>query len=102
MRPVKYHRLAESELVESALCYESRRAFLGENFLDLVDAAPGRNPEQPGLGQTGKVQHPKLEGAAVSVPHRLSRTGRMPLDSRSGSLEPKTKLLVEKTGVAAQ
>src|SRR5688572_14540828 len=54
MRPVKYHRLAESELVESALYYESRRAFLGESFLDLVDAALVGIQSNPAWGKPGK------------------------------------------------
>lgn len=37
MKPVKYHPLAESELIEAARYYESRRRFLGDRFLDRVD-----------------------------------------------------------------
>ena len=43
MKPVKYHRLAESELVESAKFYEARRDFLGDSLLDLVEEA--REPD---------------------------------------------------------
>lgn len=37
MKPVKYHPLAESELVGSAAFYEDRRPFLGDGFLDSID-----------------------------------------------------------------
>ena len=54
MKPVKYHRLAESELVESALYCESRREFLGDSFLDLVDEALTGIQSNPDWGKTGK------------------------------------------------
>ncbi len=54
MKPVKYHRLAESELIESALYYESRREFLGDNFLDLVDETLIGIQSNPAWGQPGK------------------------------------------------
>lgn len=54
MKPVKYHRRAESELVESALYYESRRKFLGANFLDLVDEALTAIRANPVWGRPGK------------------------------------------------
>jgi hypothetical protein len=54
MKPVKYHRLAENELVESALFYESRREFLGDNFLDLVNEALTGIQGDPDWGKQGK------------------------------------------------
>lgn len=54
MKPVKYHRLAESELVKSARFYESRREFLGDDFLDLVDEALDGIRSDPGWGRPGK------------------------------------------------
>ena len=54
MKPVKYHRLAESELIESALYYESRREYLGDNFLDLVEEAVAGLQTNPAWGQPGK------------------------------------------------
>ena len=42
MKPVKYHALAESDLVGSAAFYESRRLFLGDNFLDLIEETYGK------------------------------------------------------------
>jgi hypothetical protein len=54
MKPVKYHRLAESELIESALYYESRREFLGDNFLDLVDETLTGIQSSPAWGRPGK------------------------------------------------
>jgi len=54
MKPVKYHRLAESELVESALFYERRRGFLGDSFLDLVAETLTKIQDNPDLGKPGK------------------------------------------------
>lgn len=54
MKPVKFHRLAESELIESARYYESRREFLGDSFLDLVDEALIGIQRHPAWGQPGK------------------------------------------------
>jgi hypothetical protein len=42
MKPVKYHPLAENELVGSAAFYEQRRPFLGDGFLDLALKKPLR------------------------------------------------------------
>ena len=56
MKPVKYHRLAESELVESAMFYESRREFLGDSFLDLVDEALSKIQGSPDIGRPGKFR----------------------------------------------
>ncbi len=57
MKPVKYHRLAESELVESAIFYESRREFLGDNFLDLVDETLAGIQTNPDWGRPGKFNN---------------------------------------------
>ena len=54
MKPVKYHRLAASELVESALYYESRREFLGGSFLNFVDEALAGIQTNPAWGNPGK------------------------------------------------
>jgi hypothetical protein len=54
MKPVNYHRLAESELVESAKFYEERRAFLGSNFLDLIEETLAKIQINPSLGKPGK------------------------------------------------
>ena len=54
MKPVKYHRLAESELIESALFYERRREFLGNNFLDLAEEALAEIRSHPDWGKAGK------------------------------------------------
>jgi hypothetical protein len=54
MKPVKYHRLAESELVESAKFYERRREFLGDNFLDLIGETLVKIQANPDLGKPGK------------------------------------------------
>jgi hypothetical protein len=54
MKPVKHHRHAESELVESARYYESRRKFLGDNFLDLVDEALTAIRANPVWGRPGE------------------------------------------------
>ncbi len=51
MKFVKYHWLAESELVKSAKFYEQRREFLGDNFLDLALIKIQTNPD---LGKPGK------------------------------------------------
>src|ERR1043166_6428719 len=47
MKSVGYHRLAENELIRSAVFYERRRRFLGEQFLAAVEEAVAtlrRNP----------------------------------------------------------
>ena len=56
MKPVKYHPLAESELVGSAKFYEERREFLGDAFLDLVDETIARIRSGPEMGRPGKFQ----------------------------------------------
>jgi hypothetical protein len=56
MKPVAYHRLAESELVESAAFYERRREFLGDNFLDLVGETLAKIQSNPDLGKPGKFR----------------------------------------------
>ena len=53
MKPVVYHRLAESELVESAMFYERRREFLGESFLALVEETLGQIQSKPSAGKPG-------------------------------------------------
>jgi hypothetical protein len=54
MKPVKYHRLAEYELVESAKFYEARRDFLGDSLLDLVEEAVANIQSHPDWGTPGK------------------------------------------------
>ena len=54
MKPVKYHRLAESELVESAMFYEHRRGFLGDSFLDLMAETLAKIQGHPDIGKPGK------------------------------------------------
>lgn len=54
MKPVKYHRLAESELIESAKFYERRREFLGDNFLDFVEETLSKIQAFFDLGKPGK------------------------------------------------
>jgi plasmid stabilization system protein ParE len=54
MKPVIYHPLAESELVDSAKFYEGRREFLGETFLDLVDETIAKIRRNPEMGRLGK------------------------------------------------
>lgn len=54
MKPVAYHRLAESELVASARFYERRREFLGDNFLNLVEDTLVKIQTNPDLGRPGK------------------------------------------------
>jgi plasmid stabilization system protein ParE len=56
MKPVKYHRLAESELVESAKFYEARREFLGDNFLDLLEETLEKIRSNPDMGKPGKFR----------------------------------------------
>ena|ERR1039457_7206045 len=54
MKPVKYHQLAESELIESAKFYEARREFLGDGFLDLIEETLAKIQANPDLGKPGK------------------------------------------------
>jgi toxin ParE1/3/4 len=54
MKPFKYHRRAENELIASAVYYESRRDFLGDNFLDRVDEALAGIRRNPAWGRPGK------------------------------------------------
>lgn len=52
MKPANYHPLARSEMIDSALFYESRRRELGERFLEAVKTAEGRVRKNPLLGRT--------------------------------------------------
>ena len=55
MKPVAYHRLAASELIESAKFYERRNPTLGEAFLLAVeDTLPGIQ-HHPELGKVGRL-----------------------------------------------
>ncbi len=56
MKSVKYHRLGESELVESAKFYERRREFLGDNFLDLIDETLAKLQTNPDVGKPGRFR----------------------------------------------
>jgi plasmid stabilization system protein ParE len=55
MKPVKYHPLAASELVESAKFYEARRDLLGDAFLDLVEEAVSEICARPKWGHPGQT-----------------------------------------------
>jgi hypothetical protein len=54
MKPVAYHRLGDNELSESAAFFESRREFLGEAFLDAIDATLAKIQNNSKLGHPGK------------------------------------------------
>ncbi|MFN3407947.1 MAG: type II toxin-antitoxin system RelE/ParE family toxin [Limisphaerales bacterium] len=54
MQPVKYHRLAEKELVEAAKFYETRRHFLGDGLLDVVEEAVANIQSHPDWGAPGR------------------------------------------------
>ena len=56
MKPVKFHRLAESEMVESAKFYEGRRNFLGDNFLDLIEATLANIQGNLEMGRPGQFR----------------------------------------------
>jgi plasmid stabilization system protein ParE len=56
MKPVAYHRLDASELIESAEFYERRNPTLGEVFVSTVEATLPRIQRQPGLGKPGKFE----------------------------------------------
>ena len=47
MKPAKYHPLARSELIASALFYEERNRGLGERFLKAVEATEAKVCEHP-------------------------------------------------------
>jgi len=53
MKRVVYHRLAQRELVESALFYDARRVGLGEEFLLEVKAVLGFVRMHPESGRPG-------------------------------------------------
>jgi plasmid stabilization system protein ParE len=56
MKSVVYHRLAESELVDSAEFYERRRPLLGGHLLDAVMQAEAKIRQSPQLGKPGKFR----------------------------------------------
>jgi len=56
MKPVAYHPLAESELIQSAVFYEARREFLGEELLLAVEEALATIQRHPGVGRPEKAQ----------------------------------------------
>jgi plasmid stabilization system protein ParE len=55
MKPVAYHRLAASELIESARFYERRNPSLGEAFLSTVEATLPKLQRNPELGKLGRL-----------------------------------------------
>jgi plasmid stabilization system protein ParE len=55
MKPVAYHRLAASELIESAKFYHRRNPTLGEAFLATVEATLPRIQDNPEIGKIGRM-----------------------------------------------
>jgi plasmid stabilization system protein ParE len=55
MKHVAYHRLAASELIQSAEFYERRNPTLGEAFLSTVEATLPKIRRNPELGKPGKL-----------------------------------------------
>ena len=51
MKPAKYHPLAQSEMIASALFYEERNRGLGERFLKAVEATEAVICQRPLGGQ---------------------------------------------------
>ena len=60
MKPARYHRLAKSELIDSALFYDNRNPGLGERFLNAVEAAERMILENPLRGQPYEAGTRKL------------------------------------------
>lgn len=54
MKHVAYHRLAASELINSASFYESRVPRLGDVFISAVEKARDEFAANPKLGKPGK------------------------------------------------
>jgi toxin ParE1/3/4 len=54
MKAVIYHRLAESELIGSALFYEQRRPLFGDHLLNAVEETEAKIQHNPDLGRPGK------------------------------------------------
>lgn len=55
MKSVAYHRLAASELIESAKFYERRNSTLGDAVLSAVEATLTKIQCNPELGRHGKL-----------------------------------------------
>jgi hypothetical protein len=55
MKPAAYHRLAASELINSAQFYERRKPSLGESFLSTLDATLGKIKRHPEFGKPGEL-----------------------------------------------
>ena len=55
MKPAKYHPLAESEQVGSAVFYEERRPLLGDAFLDSIEETLAKIRNAPEMGKPGKL-----------------------------------------------
>ena len=55
MKPVAYHRLAASELIQSAKFYEQRKPALGKAFLSVAEAILPKIQSNPELGKIGKL-----------------------------------------------
>jgi hypothetical protein len=60
MKPAKYHRLAQSDLISSAIFYDGRNRGLGERFLMAVEAAETQICENPLRGQPFEAGTRKL------------------------------------------
>jgi len=56
MKPVKFHPLAESEMISSAGFYEERRPFLGDEFLDSIDETLAEIQSIPEMGKPERSQ----------------------------------------------
>jgi plasmid stabilization system protein ParE len=55
VKPVAYHRLAASELIQSAKFYERRNLGLGEALLSTVETTLPKIQDHPELGKPGRL-----------------------------------------------
>ena len=60
MKPARYHPLARSELIASALFYDKRNRGLGERFFSAVEATEAQICENPLRGQLFEAGTRKL------------------------------------------
>ena len=69
MRRVSFHRLAESELIDAALYYESENSGLGTSFLDEVERYIDAITKHPDSGT--KLRWPVLRRILRRFPYGI-------------------------------
>jgi len=93
MTRVSFHRLAERELNDAALYYESESPGLGIKSIDEIDGHIERIVRNPRAGEKVRKRGSSLHSPKVSLWNFLFREGSRYSDSGNHESETQTELL---------